>query len=68
MESAMTTVILDWKHLKKILPYSRQHIKRLEEAGRFPKRVQLSSDRVGWIAEEIEGWIQARIQKRDQTP
>jgi len=61
----MATVILDWKHLKKILPYSRQHIKRLEDENKFPQRVQLSDHRVGWVAEEVEGWIQARIQKRN---
>lgn len=33
--------IIDWKVLKNLVPYSRQHIARLEAAGTFPKRVFL---------------------------
>lgn len=33
---------------------------RLEKDGRFPKKRQLSAKSVGWLAPEIEEWIQTR--------
>ena len=33
---------------------------RLEKDGRFPKKRQLSAKSVGWLATEIEEWIQTR--------
>jgi prophage regulatory protein len=32
--------ILSKRQLKELVPYSPQHIARLEKAGQFPKRVQ----------------------------
>ncbi|MGH7037065.1 MAG: helix-turn-helix transcriptional regulator [Stellaceae bacterium] len=45
--------------------YSPMHIWRLEKAGRFPHRVKLGPNSVGWVAEEIDAWIEARIAERD---
>lgn len=58
------TRIIDWKVLKTIVPYSRQHIKRLEDEGKFPLRVALGQHRVGWVADEVETWLQARLRDR----
>jgi prophage regulatory protein len=33
---------------------------RLEKHGEFPKKRQLSTNSVGWLASEIEEWIQTR--------
>lgn len=33
---------------------------RLERAGDFPKRVNITSSRVGWVEEEIDEWIASR--------
>ena len=33
---------------------------RLEKCGKFPKRRQLSTKSVGWLASEIDGWIETR--------
>lgn len=30
-------------------------------AGRFPRPVQLSARRVGWIADEVEQWLHQRV-------
>lgn len=57
--------MLTKKDLKTLVPYSHQHIARLEKAGGFPKRVQLGQCRVAWIEEEILAWLNERIQKRD---
>jgi prophage regulatory protein len=62
------TRIIDWKVLKTIIPYSRQHIKRLEDEGKFPLRISLGEHRVGWVVDEVEGWIQNRLRKREHTP
>lgn len=57
--------IIDWKTLKTMQPYSRQHILRLEQAGCFPKRVRLGQNRIGWVLSEVEDWITERIQGRE---
>lgn len=35
-------------------------IYRLEKAGKFPKRVQLSTFAVGWIEGDVLAWIEAK--------
>src|SRR4051812_28070007 len=39
---------------------SAPQIWRLEKAGTFPARVQISAGAVGWFSDEIESWIEAR--------
>jgi len=39
---------------------SRVTIWREERAGRFPARVQLTCNRVGWYGSEIQDWIEKR--------
>ncbi len=46
------------------VPYSFQHIARLEQAGQLPKRLRLGACRVAWVAEEVEDWITVRIAQR----
>ncbi len=58
---------LDWSKLSPIVPYTRQHIGRLERAGKFPRRVQLGENRVAWLESEIEAWIAERAAERDQS-
>jgi prophage regulatory protein len=41
------------------------HIWRLEKVGRFPRRVKLGPNSVGWVSTEIDAWIEARIAERD---
>ena len=54
-----TIQLVTWRELKEIyrLPWSRQHVGRLEKVGRFPKRVKLNNFRCCWIREEIEKFI-----------
>lgn len=42
----------------------RMQVDRLEKAGKFPKRVQLGANSVGWVASEIEDWMVERIAQR----
>lgn len=53
--------IMRLQELTALVPYSPQHIRRLEYAEQFPRRVRLGANRVGWVREEVEGWINARI-------
>lgn len=50
--------------LRKMVLYCPQHIARLEKAGKFPKRVQLGPNRVGWLLSEIEDWLKERLDCR----
>ena len=51
--------------LRKIVPYTPQHILRLEKQGVFPRRVRLGANRVAWLLSEIEEWVAARVAERD---
>lgn len=46
------------------IPYSANHIRRLEAAGLFPKRVQIGANRVGWVRAEVEAWLNDRTGAR----
>lgn len=54
------------KELKTVcgIPYTPQHIARLEAAGAFPKRVQLGQNRVAWVLAEVDAWIAQRMAHR----
>ena len=39
-------------------------IARLERKGKFPKRIQLGGNSVGWLESEIDAWIQERAEAR----
>jgi prophage regulatory protein len=65
----MTRKLVSKKELKSVygIPYCFAHIRRLEIAGQFPKRIQLGACRVAWVAEEVDDWIEERIANRAQT-
>jgi len=65
--SSFSKRVVSKKELKTVcgIPYSFQHIARLEKAGRFPKRIVLGQNRVAWLLSEIEEWLNERIAKRD---
>jgi prophage regulatory protein len=52
----MSNRLLTFDELKpqKGIPYTRQHLARLEKDGKFPTRVQIGANRVGWWEAEIE--------------
>ena len=39
-------------------------IYREEKAGRFPKRIKLGSNSVGWLESEVEKWIKEKAEAR----
>lgn len=59
--------VISKRQLKDLIPYSLSHIARLEKAGKFPKRILLGENRVGWIESEVAGWVQERMDRREAT-
>jgi prophage regulatory protein len=60
--------IITKKELRLMVPYSPQHILRLEKRGKFPNRVQLGARRVGWYLHEVNGWLQQRLRGTTAVP
>lgn len=58
--------LLSKRQVKEMVLYSPQHIARLEAAGKFPKRVTLGANRVGWVESEVMDWLQQKIDRRDK--
>lgn len=57
------------RQLKEPVFYCPQHIRRLENVNRFPKRLRLGNgprSRGGWIESEVLEWLQKRIDDRDK--
>lgn len=52
--------VLDIKEVMKRTRLSRMTIYRLEQRDEFPRRIQLSPNRVGWNQEMIDDWIKNR--------
>ncbi len=50
---------------RRLVPYSNMHIWRLEKLGKFPKRIRLGPNRVGWSYREVMDWIAARKKERE---
>lgn len=52
--------ILGTQEVLRIVPLSRVTLWRLERKGQFPQRIQVSANRVGWFADEVEAWLESR--------
>ena len=57
--------IIDRHEMRELVPYSDNHVLRLERAGHFPLRVKLGPNRVGWLLSEILAWIDWRKADRN---
>lgn len=63
--SAPTSYRIITRHeLRALVPYTPQHVLRLEKRGLFPARVQIGPNRVGWLQSEVEAWLATRIDNR----
>jgi prophage regulatory protein len=60
--------LIDWKRLRKKIPWSRAHVARLEAAGRFPLRVKLGQGRVAWVLGEIRAHVRKLVEERGTLP
>jgi prophage regulatory protein len=58
---------LRWRAVSARTGLSRASIWRAVRAGTFPRPVQIMGPfTVGWLASEVECWIQSRVAQRDQ--
>jgi predicted DNA-binding transcriptional regulator AlpA len=55
---------------KKGIPFSRQHIGRLENAEEnpFPRHANLGANTIAWREDEVDKWIAARFADRSSSP
>jgi prophage regulatory protein len=54
----MTSGILGDRAVRQLTNLSRTTIWRLERQGKFPRRLRLSGNRIGWRADEVLEWIE----------
>jgi len=66
-DQAEPTRFLLLPQVKRLCGYSNSHLKRLEAAGKFPKRVRLGDSRPAWVFDEYEEWCAARIADRGEA-
>ena len=59
--------IITKKQLAQLVPYSAQHVLRLEKVGKFPRRIQIGERRVGWWLHEVLAWLEQRAETRTPT-
>ena len=52
--------ILNSNEVVKKIGWSKVTVWRMERAGLFPKRINLSNRRVGWAESKIEDWLDSR--------
>ena len=60
--------LISWDDLPKAAQFSKQHLRKLEKQGKFPKRVKLSTFRTAWVEAEIQSWLAARAAERNSAP
>jgi prophage regulatory protein len=57
--------LLPWPEVERRVPYTRQHLSRLEKQNKFPRRVRLGG-KVAWLESEGNEWIDARAAERGE--
>ena len=56
----VTPIFMDLPTVAQAVAMSTATIERLEREGQFPKRRQLSGQRVGWLVREVQEWAESR--------
>lgn len=61
--------LLEFKELKSLrgINFSRQHLWRLEQAKKFPRRVPVGEHHIAWVESEIDDYIAARMAMRSPS-
>lgn len=58
----MATQVLRLPQVKALTGLSRSSIYALAADGQFPRQVKLTDRAAGWIASDVERWLNERIQ------
>ena len=56
--------ILSAKEVAEKTSFSTGYLRRLAKENKFPKPVQISENRSGWLEEDVLKWIESRIRAR----
>jgi prophage regulatory protein len=60
----MRLLIFPQLKTEKGVPYTNEHLARLEKREEFPRRVPIGAARVAWLEEEVDAWIAKRAARR----
>ena len=52
------------QELTGLVPFSPNHLRRLEAQGDFPRRVSIGANRIAWLRDEVEQWLAVRMEAR----
>ena len=55
--------MLSAKEVAEKTSFSTGHLRRLAKENKFPKPVQISENRSGWLEEDVNKWIEGRIRE-----
>jgi prophage regulatory protein len=47
-----------------LVPFSPNHLRRLEAQGDFPRRIRIGANRIAWLRDEVEQWLADRVEAR----
>jgi prophage regulatory protein len=64
----MTDKIIRKPELLSRIQLSDATVWRLEKAGRFPRRIKLGGNSVGWFESELDNWLLKKSADRYETP
>ncbi len=59
--------VITRRELRHLVPYTPQHILRLEKKGKFPKRIKVGERRVGWWLHEVMAWLEQKSGKKGKA-
>ena len=59
--------IIRLREVMELTGLARSTVYKYVEAGTFPQPVPLGGRSVGWVEQEVEDWVLARIEERDAT-
>lgn len=60
----MNNKLISFNGVKDISNLSRSTIYRLEQEGKFPKRITFSNRCVRWSLSEVQDWVDSKIEGR----
>ena len=52
------------QELTGLVPFSPNHLRRLEAQGDFPSRIRIGANRIAWLRDEVEQWLAVRMEAR----
>jgi DNA-directed RNA polymerase alpha subunit len=50
------------------VPFTRKHVTSLEKRGLFPNHFNITEFSVGWVAAEVDAWVESKIRSRSVAP